>query len=172
MQRILLSLMLLASSVLSSPMLAQDKKLSVSFNDDALSEVFKKLEAVSDYHFVVDCDVSPYRVTGNLKNETLFTILNYALSGTPIGYSVSGKQITVVHKAAQDHGNKISGVVIAESDGEPLVGAQVRIEGTKVAAVTNVDGQFSLNVAPRKGQKLTVSYIGMKSVTLAAGPTT
>lgn len=169
MQRILLSLMLLASSVLSSPMLAQDKKFSVSFNDDALSEVFKKLEAVSDYHFVVDCDVSPYRVTGNLKNETLFTILNYALSGTPIGYSVSGKQITVVHKAAQDHGNKISGVVIAESDGEPLVGAQVRIEGTKVAAVTNVDGQFSLNVAPRKGQKITVSYIGMKSVTLAAG---
>ena len=40
--------MLLASSVLSSPMLAQDKKLSVSFNDDALSEVFKKLEAVSE----------------------------------------------------------------------------------------------------------------------------
>ena len=48
-------------------------------------------------------------------------------------------------------------MVIAESDGEPLVGAQVRIEGTKVAAVTNVDGQFSFNVAPRKGQKITVS---------------
>ena len=85
MQRIVLSLMLLIASVTSSFVMAQDQKLSLNFKNETLVEVFKKLEAASDYRFVVDCDASKYRVTGNLKNESFFTVLNYALSGTPLG---------------------------------------------------------------------------------------
>ena len=168
MQRIVLSLMLLIASVTSSFVMAQDQKLSLNFKNETLVEVFKKLEAASDYRFVVDCDASKYRVTGNLKNESFFTVLNYALSGTPLGYSVSGKQITVIEKAVMGQGNRVSGVVVSATDGEPLVGAQVRLEGTKVAAVTDVDGAFSLNVAPQRGQKVIVSYIGMKQATQTA----
>lgn len=132
MQRIVLSLMLLIASVTSSFVMAQDQKLSLNFKNETLVEVFKKLEAASDYRFVVDCDASKYRVTGNLKNESFFTVLNYALSGTPLGYSVSGKQITVIEKAVMGQGNRVSGVVVSATDGEPLVGAQVRLEGTSV----------------------------------------
>ena len=54
----------------------------------------------------------------------------------------------------------ISGTVVSLSDGSPIVGASVKIYGTKQGAVTDVDGHFSLNVKP--GTKLIVSYLGMK----------
>lgn len=50
---------------------------------------------------------------------------------------------------------KVSGTVVSQEDGEPIVGAAVRIEGTNMGTVTDVDGNFSLDVKP--GQKLRIS---------------
>ncbi len=51
----------------------------------------------------------------------------------------------------------VSGKVVG-SDQEPLIGATVTVTGTKVATVTDFDGNFSIEAA--NGQALTVSYIG------------
>ena len=40
--------------------------------------------------------------------------------------------------------NTVSGVVVSEDDGEPVIGATVTVKGTKVATVTDIDGKFSL----------------------------
>lgn len=56
------------------------------------------------------------------------------------------------------HAKKISGVVI-DSNGEPIIGAAVLVQGTSVGAATDVDGKFSLDV-PSNGKTLIVSYIG------------
>ena len=167
MRKFLLVLAFLVACV-STGAWAQDKKMSIVFDNESLTEVFKKLEATSDYHFVVDGDVSKFKVNGNLKDETFFTILNYALTGTPFDYTVSGKQITIVDRSAKYQGNKITGVVFDEDGKEPLIGAQVKLEGTKLATVTDINGNFTFNVAPQKGQRVVVSYIGMKPQTLAA----
>lgn len=161
--------MLLIASAMSSVTMAQDKKFSFDFKNETLTEAIKQLDAASDYTFKVDCDASKYRVTGRLKDETLFVVLNYVLSGTPLDYTVSGKQITVIEKAVKNHANRISGVVVDANDGEPLIGAQIRLAGTKEATTTGLDGAFSMNVTPQKGQQVTITYIGMKEVTLAAG---
>ncbi len=63
---------------------------------------------------------------------------------------------------------QISGVVVSAGDDEPVVGAHVRIEGTQSVAVTDVNGKFSFRANPRKGQRVTVSYLGMKTRTLPA----
>lgn len=39
----------------------------------------------------------------------------------------------------------VSGHVIDEA-GEPVIGATVRIVGTNIATVTNIDGEFTLSV--------------------------
>lgn len=172
MQRITLSLILLIASALSSITMAQDQKLSFNFKNEALTEVIKKLDTATDYSFKVDCDASKYRVSGNLKDVSLFTILNYVLADTPLDYKVSGKQITVLEKSVKSPSNRISGVVISAVDGEPLMGAQVRVAGTDLATITDADGRFSFNAAPQAGQKVTVSYIGMKDISVAAGADT
>ena len=61
----------------------------------------------------------------------------------------------------------VSGVV-KDANGEPVIGATVTEEGTKNATVTDFDGKFRLKVTG--GKKLTISYIGYKSETVAPGP--
>ena len=61
----------------------------------------------------------------------------------------------------------VSGTVTSGDDGEPVVGAAVKVEGTNTGTVTDVNGHFQLN-APA-GAKLVVTYLGMKSQTVKAG---
>ena len=56
--------------------------------------------------------------------------------------------------------NKISGTVVSAEDGEPVIGASVMIQGTKVGTVTDIDGKFTLS-ANRANPMLEISYIGM-----------
>ena len=56
---------------------------------------------------------------------------------------------------------KQSGKVIGSDDKLPVVGASVRIKGTNVGAVTDVNGNFNLSLSP--GNVLVVSYIGYQS---------
>lgn len=48
--------------------------------------------------------------------------------------------------------------VVSDPEGEPLIGASVLAEGTNAGAATNIDGEYSLSVAPNA--TLVVSYIG------------
>ncbi|ASU33556.1 SusC/RagA family TonB-linked outer membrane protein [Mucilaginibacter xinganensis] len=52
---------------------------------------------------------------------------------------------------------KHSGKVIGSDDKQPVVGASVRIKGTNTGAVTDVNGEFTLSLAP--GNVLVVSYL-------------
>ena len=71
---------------------------------------------------------------------------------------------TEVGQVAQ--GNLVTGTVVDEQ-GEPLLGATVRVEGTKTATTTDVNGRFSIKANP--GQTILVTYVGMKPFTAKAG---
>ncbi len=60
---------------------------------------------------------------------------------------------------------KVTGTVVSQEDGEPVIGASVVVAGAaRTGTVTDIDGHFSLEVPA--GKKLVVSYIGMQSQTL------
>lgn len=61
--------------------------------------------------------------------------------------------------------NKVSGTVV-DATGEPLIGVSVLEEGTTNGGITDFDGNFTLTV--KSGAKLTFSYVGYTSQTLAA----
>ena len=61
--------------------------------------------------------------------------------------------------------NTITGV-ITDTQGEPITGATVAVVGKTVGAVSDINGRFTLNVRP--GAKLSISYVGYKTVTVAA----
>lgn len=65
---------------------------------------------------------------------------------------------------AQSQGITIK--VTSADDGEPVVGAAVVIQDSKVGGVTDVDGQLTISRLPVAAKKLTISYIGMKSQTV------
>lgn len=61
---------------------------------------------------------------------------------------------------------KISGTVVSASDGEPLIGATVKVVGANDGTITDIDGHFTLNVQPNA--KLSVSYVGFKTTEVTA----
>lgn len=66
----------------------------------------------------------------------------------PLTLTQQGKTITVKGK-------------VVDKTGEPVIGANIRVDGTSTGAVTDLDGNFSINVSP--SGSLTISYVGMKS---------
>lgn len=61
--------------------------------------------------------------------------------------------------------SKVSGTV-KDANGEPLIGVSVMEVGTNNGAVTDMNGNYTLNVKP--GAKLKLSYIGFTSKTIKA----
>ena len=57
---------------------------------------------------------------------------------------------------------RVNGKVVQKSDGAPVIGATVQASGTKTATVTDIDGNFTLDVPA--GSRLLFTYIGMKPV--------
>lgn len=71
--------------------------------------------------------------------------------------------------SAQTSTRLVKGNVIDEN-GEPLIGATVKVEGTSLATATNIDGDYSIDVPAGKKATLLISYIGYKPVTLTVEP--
>lgn len=63
---------------------------------------------------------------------------------------------------AQD--KKIVGKVIFMSDNEPVLGATVEVTGTKLATLTNAEGQFQFEKVPSNAKTIKVTYVGMRPV--------
>ena len=65
--------------------------------------------------------------------------------------------------------NKVTGHVV-DAQGEPVIGASVIIKGQQKGVVTDIDGNYSIDVA--KGETLQFSYIGFRSVQKVANKPT
>lgn len=61
--------------------------------------------------------------------------------------------------------NQVTGHV-ADATGEPIIGANVTVKGTTVGTITDIDGNFTLEVGSTDGT-LVVSFIGYKSAEAA-----
>lgn len=57
-----------------------------------------------------------------------------------------------------------TGTVVSDDDGEPVVGATIRVQGNSSGTVTDVDGKFAIAVPA--GKKITISYIGIDAQTV------
>ena len=56
---------------------------------------------------------------------------------------------------------KVTGVVVSAEDGEPIIGATVRVKGQEATGTaTDFDGRFTLTV-PSSDSRLVVTYVGM-----------
>lgn len=57
---------------------------------------------------------------------------------------------------------RVTGVVTSAVDGSPMAGAHI-LDGTKVVAITDAQGRFTIASVPANHKTLTVSYLGMKT---------
>lgn len=70
--------------------------------------------------------------------------------------------------AAQAQNITVHGTVLSKAGREPLIGVSVHCGAADKGTVTNIDGNFELSVP--QGSDLRISYMGFKTVNVAAGP--
>lgn len=56
---------------------------------------------------------------------------------------------------------------VTDENGEPIVGASVRVEGTNAGTMTDINGVFKLSVSPKN--TLTISFVGYKTIREVVG---
>ena len=62
---------------------------------------------------------------------------------------------------------KISGTVLSQEDGQPIIGAAVKVVGTQTGMLTDVNGRFNVTLPAGKDQ-LEITYLGYESKTVQA----
>jgi len=63
-------------------------------------------------------------------------------------------------------GSEIHGVVKDEK-GETVIGATIKVKGTDIVVVTDINGQFSLRRIPPDSRTLSINYVGMEPLELS-----
>lgn len=62
---------------------------------------------------------------------------------------------------------QVKGVVVSDEDGQPVIGATVRVVGTNVGAVTDMNGNFNIT-CPQGKNTLNIAYVGMEPIEVSA----
>ncbi len=175
----LLLLLAMAINVQASTY-SESVKFDLKLNKVSLKEVFQTITDQSEFKFIYNNDVvnDKQKVSVNTDGARVEEILNEILPQFNLEYRVVDKQVIVFpmeektkSESPADSNAKqqktISGKVV-DSSGSPLPGVAVVVKGTTVGVVTDIDGNYSLDV-PANAQTLSFSFIGMKNQEIVIG---
>ena len=152
MKKILIKLVVcLSFAVLTVPLCAQ---VTVNIDSMPLTEALKKLEEQTGYSFFYS-NVLPDKdavVSVKANNMDIAAVMDQLLDGLAVSYKVNeDKQIALyayepeVVEQTKPTGRTVSGVVY-DSDGLPVIGAGVMVEGSLHGTVTDEDGRWTLEL--------------------------
>ena len=142
---------------------SQTMKVTVVADKISTDKVIHEIEKQTDYLFVYKVnEVNLKRtVQVNAENKSVAEVLNKVFEGTDIYYAMEGKNIMLMSKAkagvTAQQTNKVTGVV-KDKAGIPIIGATIIEKGTANGTVSDIDGNFSLQLNSQG--TIIISYIG------------
>jgi len=142
--------------------------------DSTVKQVFDYIEKHSKYVFVYDQQVRNRlneKVSINMKGKPVDVILAEVCKQAGFRYQISARQVSIfindkvftTERVEKNSQNKISGIVTDENN-EPMIGVSIRLKGTNIGTITDMEGQFQLNAS--MGSELLISYIGYSDQTV------
>lgn len=145
-------------------------KLSLQLNNATIQDVIENIENQSDYIFLYKDGIfdQKKRYTLDYENARFDEVLNTLCQNADVDYEVrNDRQIILKEKSRivemklVQQEKTVTGIV-TDAQGEPLPGVTVVVKGTTIGTVTNMDGQFQLQV-PATAEILLFSFVGMKT---------
>lgn len=146
------------------------QKISMSKSNAPLKEVLKKLRTQSGYNFVYTDDLLAMSKSVNIKvyEAELEDVLVEIFNKQPLTFSINKNTITIREKlksASKELRTSLEAVDIVvkgrvmDTKGETLVGVSVKVKGTSSGTTTDINGNYTLNLA-NPNSTLVFSYIG------------
>ena len=134
----------------------------------SLKQAFEKIEVNSNYKIAYNnsnLDVSK-KVLMNQEDMEVLDVLSQLLNNTGYTFKVKGSYVLIVPATTKSDQKKkqISGVIV-DTNGTPVIGANVVEKGTTNGTITDLDGKFTLEV--NENSVLQVSYIGYNTQELS-----
>lgn len=159
----------------SSGQKLSDYSIDLQVDNTSLSEIFEEISEKTDIRFAYNKKkLGNSRYSFKVENLPLDQLLQQIANENKINFRYMNGTISV--QAAkysdidEDYGTSVSivpekegtvtGRVLDEETGEPLVGATVRLEGTLLGVTTDIDGQFRIDNVPVGNYNLIISFIG------------
>lgn len=153
--------------------------LSINAKNKPVKEVFAEIEKKTEYIFFYSNDIVDVnrRVSVDVKNGTIETVLDQIFRSTDNSYEIKDRQIFIVkpeksaakksESARQQPGtNRITGTV-TDAKGNPLAGVNVIVKGTTIGVSSNIDGTYVIDVPLHAS--LVYSYIGYLNQEITPG---
>lgn len=141
--------------------------VSLSEKNAPLIKVMKAIEQQTGYAFFYKDQLltQARKITIKVENIPLQQALDLCFKDQPFTYLISGKNISIKPKEEEKQVEKstinISGK-ITDKEGNPLAGANIRIQGTNKGTTTNADGFFALKDVDANSI-LEISYVGFET---------
>lgn len=149
------------------------KKVTLNMRNVAAVTMLNSIKQQTGLNIVYTTELSRawLKVTLSAKGETAKTVLDRLMTQLGCAYRLNGNIVAIYKPQPSGHKRQVSGIVKDES-GEPLMGVPVCIGESKVCAITDVDGHYTLEI-PTTATELKFSYVGMRTMytTIAAGTT-
>lgn len=141
---------------------AQRTRIAISMSNVSVEQVLNKIEETSDFVFLYnDKAIQKNRIVSvSSKSGKITDILDDIFKGTNISYTVIDKQIILSKSDGTNQDNRIVQVkgTVKDSEGDPLIGVNVKVKGAAAGTITDIDGNFTLNV--KEGDVVEFSYVG------------
>ena len=148
--------------MMQAPSFAQNSaKITIQKKNISIIEALKEVEKQSDYS--VGYNDSQLRnkpvLNLDLKAVALENALAQILRGSGFTYQFKDKYIMIIpdNKPKGIPAKKVSGIVIDENN-EPLIGVNIKVEGSSIGAITDIDGNF--NIMAPQSSTLSFTYVG------------
>lgn len=150
---------------------AQSRQVSLNLKNVPLKQVLNEIEKHSDYKFSYRSSLMDGQEHVTIqKKASVKEILNEILPGRGLDFSLVSPQSIVISKRetatqpAKGAQKNVKGRIV-DASGEPIIGASIQVKGTTLGTVSDMDGNFSLDM-PENGI-LQISYIGFTPQELA-----
>ena len=144
---------------------SQNARVNLNMKQTALKEVLDEIEQQTDYLFISNRDINlNSTVSIQARNKPVREVLNTLFKDSNLSYSMEGVNIILSRKEMVSHLPSVAqqkktvvGSVV-DGLGEPIIGANIVEKGTTNGVVTDIDGNFNIQVDPNS--TLAVTYIG------------
>ena len=152
-----------------------DVAISLDFTNVPLGKVLNEIGRQTSLRIVYNTkDVNPEQlVSVKVNYQKLSSVMTNLLKNTNVAFTVkddylvlySSKSTNTVKEVAQQNKRNIKGTV-SDNFGEPLIGVSVLVKGTTTGTITDIDGNYSIEIPDNKAV-LEFSYIGYQKATLS-----
>ena len=152
--------------IFATDILSQKTDRIIALEDTDLKQVLAEIEQQTNYRFLYHSEtVKDKTVKLDTKDKSWMEILDDISEISGLDYEVFDDNLIVLSKKNAMQPITITGKVTSEN-GEPLVGLTVSIKGTTQGTITDVNGNYEIEVTPDV-TTLVYNYVGMRTMEVA-----